>query len=130
MNPQQSPKLCFPFLQCFMSEYSAPILDEQIVEECIRTNPELYALGRDFANSVTNAWNRLRTIIKRMAIRRVGHAKLEWQSPIFSRCGTNFSPCSLSGTQSFYSGQYSFSSDQTSYPIQFHQYVRHRETIH
>jgi len=50
MNPPQGPKLRVSLLQCFMSEYSALIIDEQIAEEWIRANPDLYALGRNFVN--------------------------------------------------------------------------------
>jgi hypothetical protein len=104
-----------------VDERSQPIMDEQIAEEWIQANPELYALGRDFANSVTEAWNRLRKILNRLLIRRHEYPMPEWKSPIVSRCGKDIGIYSSSNTGSPFSGEYSFLSCQNIQSIRWHQ---------
>ena len=87
----------------------------------MREKPEIYAIGFDFADSVTKAWNRLRMMLNRVLVRRHGHPIPEWRAPILGHCGVDFSHCRLSSTQSFYSGQYSFLSCQSLQPIRWHQ---------
>jgi hypothetical protein len=72
MNPPQGLKLRVSLLQCFMSKYSAPIMDEQIAAEWIRANPELYALGRDFVNRWVSRLSKLQEQIARWKHRFFG----------------------------------------------------------
>jgi hypothetical protein len=109
-----------------VDERSQPIMDEQIAEEWIQANPELYALGRDFANSVTEAWNRLRKILNRLLIRRHEYPMPEWKSPIVSRCGKDIGIYSSSNTGSPFSGEYSFLSCQNIQSIRWHQPQQNR----
>jgi hypothetical protein len=66
-----------------LAEDSTPILDEQLGEDWRRTNPELYAIGLDFADSAAKAWNRLRTLIKPIFIRKQQNHGIECE-PTFA----------------------------------------------
>jgi hypothetical protein len=103
-----------------ISEDSAPIVDEFIVKKWERSNPELYALGCDFADSVTKAWNRLRTLIKLIFIRKQRNYRIKWKPTFLISGDLNVGFWKSSNTASPFTGQHSCLFCQKPKPVQFH----------